>query len=297
MFDLRYHVASLAAVFLALVIGILVGVGLSGRGFVDDAERKNLTSQITELRSERDTIAATLEAEQHKGDALDDYAGASYLPLVHNRLKDTPIAVVYVGSVDQSVGRSIRKAVEDAGGKLQRVRALRVPLDGEAIDQALGATPATRTLVGADRREELGRQLGRELVAGGATPLWDALEGILVEERSGALRPPVGGVVVARPAGPQQGETLAFLTGFYRGLAQSKHPAVGADPVKRRVPAVPVFRRAGLSTVDAVDTDIGRLALVLLLAGAEPGSYGLEKDAVDGVVPAISTLSPAASAG
>ena len=35
MFDLRYHVASLAAVFLALIIGILVGVGISGRGLVD----------------------------------------------------------------------------------------------------------------------------------------------------------------------------------------------------------------------------------------------------------------------
>jgi hypothetical protein len=33
--DLRYHVASLSAVFLALIVGILVGVGISGRGFVD----------------------------------------------------------------------------------------------------------------------------------------------------------------------------------------------------------------------------------------------------------------------
>ena len=42
MFDLRYHVASLTAVFVALVIGILVGIGLSGKGFVNDAERANL---------------------------------------------------------------------------------------------------------------------------------------------------------------------------------------------------------------------------------------------------------------
>ena len=39
MFDLRYHVASLAAVFLALIIGIVVGVGISGKGFVSDSER------------------------------------------------------------------------------------------------------------------------------------------------------------------------------------------------------------------------------------------------------------------
>ena len=42
VFDFRYHVASLIAVFIALVIGILVGIGLSGKGFVSDAERKNL---------------------------------------------------------------------------------------------------------------------------------------------------------------------------------------------------------------------------------------------------------------
>ena len=44
MFDLRYHVASLAAVFLMLVVGILIGVGISGRGFVDDAERNHFNA-------------------------------------------------------------------------------------------------------------------------------------------------------------------------------------------------------------------------------------------------------------
>jgi len=49
VFDLRYHVASLTAVFVALVVGILVGVGLSGKGFVNDAERSNLNNQIADL--------------------------------------------------------------------------------------------------------------------------------------------------------------------------------------------------------------------------------------------------------
>ncbi|TML12523.1 MAG: hypothetical protein E6G33_13445 [Actinobacteria bacterium] len=34
MFDFRYHVASLAAVFFALVIGILVGVALASHGLL-----------------------------------------------------------------------------------------------------------------------------------------------------------------------------------------------------------------------------------------------------------------------
>ena len=50
MFDLRYHVASLAAVFLALVIGILVGVGISDpvdnakTGLLEDRKSTRLNS-------------------------------------------------------------------------------------------------------------------------------------------------------------------------------------------------------------------------------------------------------------
>ena len=61
MFDLRYHVASLTAVFVALVIGINWSViGLSGKGFVNGAERANLTGRIADLQHERDVAKASL---------------------------------------------------------------------------------------------------------------------------------------------------------------------------------------------------------------------------------------------
>ena len=72
MFDLRYHVASLAAVFVALVIGIFVGVGLSGKGFVNDAERANLQARSgsggwgsTSSRSLRPGSARTSPSSSH----------------------------------------------------------------------------------------------------------------------------------------------------------------------------------------------------------------------------------------
>ena len=41
---------------------------------------------------------------------------------------------------------------------------------------------------------------------------------------------------------------------------------------------MPVFRQLGLSTVDDLQTPAGRLALAALLAGAQPGHYGLDQD-------------------
>ena len=51
MFDLRYHVASLTAVFIALIIGILVGVGISSGGFVKKSERRILNDQIEKVQA------------------------------------------------------------------------------------------------------------------------------------------------------------------------------------------------------------------------------------------------------
>jgi hypothetical protein len=285
VFDLRYHVASLAAVFVALVIGIFVGVGLSGRGFVNDAERKNLEARIHELEAERDSADARATSAEQRGDALDDFANSTYASLVRRRLAGTSVGIVFVGSVDQSLAGTLRQTVSDAGGSVVRLRALRTPLDPEAVDKALLSDPKLRDLAGAERRTRLGTQIAHELVAGGQTPVLDRLSSLLVVEQLGLSRAPLDAVVVARPTRPQQGQTQDFLSGLYSGLASAAVPAVGVETSNARRSAIPPFRSSGLTTVDAVDTTEGQVALVFLLAGARPGSYGLGPNAVDGVLP------------
>ena len=292
MFDLRYHVASLAAVFVALVIGIFVGVGLSGRGFVNDAERKNFEARIDELQSDRDSAEAAAKSAAPRGDALDAFADTTYTSLVRRRLAGTKVGVVFVGSVDQGLAGTIRRTIADAGGRVVRMRALRVPLDPEAVDQALRGEPDTRELAGEDRRTRLGNAIARELVQGGQTPVLDRLASLLVEEQLGLSKAPLDAVVVARPTRPQQGETEDFLSGLYSGLAAAIVPSVGVEDSNAQPSAVPPFRAAGLATVDALDTTAGQVALVFLLEGARPGSYGLGQDAVDGVLPAAPLTAP-----
>jgi hypothetical protein len=292
MFDLRYHVASLAAVFVALVIGIFVGVGLSGRGFVNDAERKNFEARIDELQAGRDSAEAAAKSAARRGDALDAFADTTYTSLVRRRLAGTNVGVVFVGSVDQGLAGTIRRTVADAGGRVVRMRALRVPLDPDAVDQALRGDPDTRDLAGKDRRTRLGNAIARELVQGGQTPVLDRLSSVLVEEQLGLSKAPLDAVVVARPTRPQQGETQDFLRGLYSGIATANVPSVGVEESNARPSAVPPFRAAGLATVDPVDTAVGEVALVFLLEGARPGSYGLGEDAVDGVLPTAPVTAP-----
>ena len=295
MFDFRYHVASLAAVFVALVIGILVGVGLSGQGFVTESERARLENRI-------DDLSAAVEAQKQRADdldrsaaAADDFTSDAYPVLAADRLKGKRVAIVVVGSADQSLLGDVSRAVGDAGGDILRTRMLRMPLDPETVQEKLRARPALAGYVGEQHVGDLGRDVGRELVSGGQTPLLDTLSDTLVEERTGPLAPEADAVVVVRTAAPQQGASGSFVKGLYSGLAGAGPPAVGAETTQADPTAVPTFARRGLSTVNNVDTPLGRLALVLLLAGGQPGSYGIRDS--DAILPPIEPLPPASEPG
>ncbi len=292
MFDFRYHVASLAAVFVALVIGILVGVGLSGKGFVDDAERRNLNDRIAGLEQQVDDANGSLATLDRLRRALDDYAAKTYPAIAPGRLDGRRVAVLFVGSIDPRVSLAVDGAVRKAGGTVVRLRAIRVPVDPEAMREALRRRPALTELAAPDAMDDIGKELARELVAGGRMPVWDALAATLVEERDGVSAAAADAVVVARPEEPQRGATRNLLASLYETLSGSGIPAVGVDREGRVPSAVPAFQAAGLSTVDSVNTPAGRLALALLLAGAEPGSYGIEESARDGILPPVTPTNP-----
>jgi Copper transport outer membrane protein, MctB len=287
MFDLRYHVASLAAVFLALIIGILVGVGISDRGLVDKASRSLLEQRIRELqgnlRDERDR-SAELTREQ---EATQRYVAATYPALMANRLRRQKIALVFVGPVDSKVRADVEQTLADADSPgWVRLRALKVPLDVRAIDRRLARTRDFRRFVGNRQLGSLGIALGEELASGGDARLWRVLADQIVVERAGGGEEPADGVVIVRSAPKQGGSTARFLRGFYDGVTIGRGPAVGVEVSDAATSAVDVYRAVGISTVDDIDKPIGRLALALLLDGAKYGHYGLKPSATD-VLPPI----------
>jgi hypothetical protein len=123
------------------------------------------------------------------------------------------------------------------------------------------------------------------------------LQNVLVEEKIGPGKPPADGVVIVRAVKPQTGPTALFLKGLYAGLADVGVPAVGVERTKNDAgSAIKAFQRAGFSTVDDIETQIGKLALVALLA--DPlltGSYGTKKTA-QAPLPPIAPL-PATAGG
>src|SRR5215217_1289344 len=282
MFDLRYHVASLVAVFVALIVGILVGVGLADSGVTKKADLRAAQLLRDNAEAQRDAAKAQIGQLQKTQKAFQ----LAYPAVMRDLLADKRIGVLFVGSVDSGVNQAIDETLQDAGaGPATRVLSLAVPVDAQNVDSALFDKGAKFVkYVGNDKLENLGDALGTEFAAGGATPLWKTLGRELISERTGNARQPVDGVVVVRTAKPQQGDTMRFLRGLYSGLASAGVPAVGVENTNTKLSAAKVFRARGLSAVDDMDEMTGRAALSLLLAGAPAGTYGTGDDA-DGILP------------
>jgi hypothetical protein len=287
VFDLRYHVASLAAVFFALVIGILVGVALASHG-LGNTERKRLERAVDDANTRAVRAEDKVATLTDEGRADAAFVDKAYDAVMTDRLQGRHIAVLFIGSVDGTILKSLNKTLNDADAPLKlRLSAVTVPLDDAAIDGILNRRPQLATYAGPEKLDDLGRELADEFVLGGDIPVWNALENKLVEETSGTMRKPADGIIVVRTAEPQADGTARFLRGLFSELADRAIPVVGVESSDAKPSAVPTLKGYSISTVDDIDKPVGRVALALLLADAPHGSYGVKKTATDGVLPEV----------
>ena len=280
MFDLRYHVTSLAAVFIALVIGILVGVALASHG-LGQSERRSLEDDVRRAQNRADTLQVRVDTLLESGAANSTFVEDTYNALMSDRLQGKRVAVLFLGSVNHAVQGDISAAIKDAGGRgAVRTYAVQVPIDAAAVSKRLAGRPLLAKYANEDQLRSLGEALGQEFVRGRDTPLWNALHNLIVQEaipRFGASTRAADAVVVVRTAEPQTGDTAPFVKGLYAGLADAGVPAVGVTRSNDEFTAKEVFQEAQLSTIDDIDLNAGKLALAIVLSQpASRADYGLK---------------------
>jgi hypothetical protein len=270
----RYHAASLAAVFVALAIGILIGVGLAD-DVVSGASQEvedTLRSDLDDANAEIDDLTAQLELER-------DFSDIAAPALVDGRLQRNQVALVELGEVDSDTTDPATDGVEAAGGELSSVAILAMPPDVPALAEAAGGSFA-KAKPGPARGTSLGDAIGRQIVGGGA--LVDRVREQLFTGFNGSLdgvsRVVLVGQVPKELAGDVNGEGRAFETAFLRGLDERARGTVAVERSETDPSTLAPFSAAGIPTVDNVEQVPGQVALVFALLGAE-GDFGVKEGA------------------
>jgi hypothetical protein len=282
-YSARYHAASLAAVFLALAVGILIGVGL-GDSVVSGTEenlRDSLEGDIEDARADADEARTQLERERA-------FAARAYPALVGDTLTGERIGLLAFGVLPTDVAGDVEAALEPSGGELVEVAVARMPPDTAGLDSLLGPGRFSGIEDDPSKLEELGGALGTQFSFGTGRQL-DKVRDVLFVRSSGEGGRLDGVVLYRGPVGdlePDERATAdALQTGIVGGIVDSEVPAVSVERSNAPESSVGFFQPSGVTTVDSVDLTSGRVALIFGLLGAK-GSFGI-KDSANSLLPEL----------
>jgi hypothetical protein len=302
MINLRYHIVSLVAVFLALGVGIIVGSTVIDQTLVErlQAQTNGLRNRQSQLRADNDALSKQLGFWGRFGSTI-------VPPLVRGKLKGESVTLVVWAGSDGTVLDGVASALEEAGaGKPARVElTARWNLAGENDRRDLldviggGAQPDAKIF------ETAGRAIGQRLAVRADTRAssdllrrLDRAGFVRLADVSGTLFPAPRTLVVVVPSGKQEAGTdqAGLVVPLVRALI-GVHPVAVAEGLSSSESLAEKIRGDGslntrVCTVDHIDTAPGRLSLVWalrqLLDGGEALHFGVRRGAT-GVAPDLGT--------
>ena len=282
MFDFRYHALSLAAVFVALVVGLLLGVAIGDKELVSSARqelRESLRADVRQAGRERDEALARVRE-------LDRFGAEAYPILTGGQLRGRRIGLVLLGDDDEAPDL-VRRALEPAGADLSLVAVLRDNVELGALGERAQGTRYADVEQQPQLLDDLGRRAGIQIVLGGR--LVERLRTVLLQSLSGRFGN-LDGVVVMHPPQPPANDDAArrvsaLQDGIARGLVATGVKVVGVERRRADPSHIGWYRQRELSSVDNVDEHAGRAALVFVLAGAQ-GAYGRD-DRAQALLPPV----------
>jgi hypothetical protein len=310
VFDFRYHALSLAAVLLALAVGVVIGVAIGDSNLVSSAKSgivHDLSSEVSGAQRQAEQLRSQLSNEEA-------FANDLYPIAVHGLLAGHSVGLVFLGAPSNGVNGFVRASVTQAGGDMTAVLAVREPLDLSGISRLAAGTrfaaiappaaapeasgtgttseEASPSAPSGELLEAFGAIIGRQLVSGGATidrELISRVRPRLMSAFDGTLGR-LDGLVIMRsdPATltPEQAKASSeFETGLLDGAGKVGIPIVGVELTNTEPSQIPWYQGKDLASVDDLDTTAGQAALVYALTGSR-GAYGT-KSTADSLLPNV----------
>lgn len=152
MIDFRYHLVSLAAVLIALSIGIVLGAGP-----LNDNIGSTLSGEVTKLRQEKEALRKDANDQSRQIEGRDAYDEETLGKVVGGQLTDRTVAVVVLPEAPDEDVKSVRDTLDTSGATV-----------GDTIE--VKADWAKTGDAATSKRKDIGESALRDLGADPAVP-------------------------------------------------------------------------------------------------------------------------------
>ncbi len=265
--DIRYHLASLVAVFLALGLGILVGTSLSGGEARQEAWLSSLERELSELQLRRTEMAARLASAEQERDLYVRFADSVREALSTGALSNERAAVVVLGD-DRSGLDSVREALKQAGAQIVRTAHVRSSWNDRTDHFLALLTPD------APRAKASAGALLASAIAGNGSDLFTTIDSPTLWLEATSAEP---ATLVTFLVDDSDGAYVSLFSQAVEALeASNVQAAVVAIGGNERWQRLAVER--GVPYVAHWQSPLGRLSLVHLISQHEAGVFGLGED-------------------
>ena len=260
--DLRYHLISLISVFLALTIGILLGVAMADRGVVSDRLQAEITSIQQQFAQQQREIGKLEEQNAEQQGMLDGMAEE----IIADSLQGTDVALVSGPYADADVAGAIQSDLDAAGANIVSVETLDPP-EPDEITLLENTTPQAMTSL-----EDQYADFAREILG---------FTGEVVETPELVVFLGGGPIPAGSPTGTRDALRSAQAEMFEVWINNGTR-VVAAEPLRAGRTEIALFKNSGIPSVTNADEPAGRAAIVAC-AAAEfcEGSYGTKESATD----------------
>jgi hypothetical protein len=312
MISLRSHAISLAAVFLALAIGVALGSGLMSNTLLS-----GLRDDKHELQNQINTLTDDKNALNEKLNATAEFDAQMAPRILRDALADKSVIVFRTPDASDDDVDALSRLVGQGGGTVTgRVALTQEFVDANSAEKLLSVVnspivPAGKQLSTAsvDQGSQAGDLLGIAVLIN-KDPKVQTVDDTHRDAVLAALRDTgfltygnqhIGPantalIVTGGGLGDDAGNRGATVARFAAGLTPhgSGTVLVGRDGSASGTAAVAVTRSdaalsAAVSTVDDVDSESGRITSVLalgnLINGGRPGQYGIGEGAASVTIP------------
>ncbi len=268
--DLRYHITSLVAVFLALGLGIVIGSSLLGDEKLFEQQRKlvdRLEGDLAGLRQDKRKLEQEISEQELQLKREQDFNKAALPLLTHDKLAGQRVAIIQATSTTATSEVSeLVSCLKQAGAEvLSTTSLLRYSGNEEKLANVLGTEEGTF--------EELTGYLAQTLAMGFGKKRLKPLEDLGYLRLGGQYDTPVHTVILfeGKVTAPKE-----YSVSLVQSLQEYQLRVAAVE--NANAPSSSLSGK-GILLVDNIDQASGRVALVYALATDGLGHFGIKEGA------------------
>lgn len=281
--NIKYLVITVISIFLALGIGILIGIQIDSQDIIFQQQESlvsKMEEKFVELNNVKSNLEKELEGKNLENDQKEQYMKNIFPDYIKGKLEGLNIAIIETS--DDYVYTTMRHAPKLAGANINSVTII--------SDKIMALNQEERSEIFNYFAERYGiqdeqnlvsiivRRIGTILTENTGFEDLNFLQEKGLIDSVGSFEGPIDYVIVAGGSKEKTDKYAIIDIPLIREFKKRSIPVVGVESKDVAFSYMDFYKKEKISTIDNVDDIIGQTSLVFVMTGMN-GNYGVKKTA------------------